>query len=149
VCLVYILVVALGGHRGVVFPPPARAAEVARVCRPAAAIMHGWLLVVGGWRRSGRSGTAREDGRAGTVGGLSRTAAMLAHASGMLHETRSRRSTEVSLEFSRANALHAASSVSPARGDARPWFVMPPCPFVGHFASTIPPHHMDLLNYAF
>jgi hypothetical protein len=65
VCLVYILVVALGGHRGVVFPPPARAAEVARVCRPAAAIMHGWLLVVGGWRRSGRSGTAREDGRAG------------------------------------------------------------------------------------
>jgi hypothetical protein len=67
-----------------------RAAEVARVCRPAAAIMHGWLLVVGGWRRSGERVS---------VGGLSRTAAMLAHASGILHETRSRRSTEVSLEF--------------------------------------------------
>jgi hypothetical protein len=38
-------------------------------------------------------------GERGSVGGLSRTAAMLAHASGILHETRSRRSTEVSLEF--------------------------------------------------
>jgi hypothetical protein len=57
VCLVYILVVALGGHRGVVFPPPARAAEVARVCRPAAAIVHGWLLVVDGWW-SGQVGEA-------------------------------------------------------------------------------------------
>jgi hypothetical protein len=47
-------------------------------------------------------------GERGSVGGLSRTAAMLAHASGILHETRSWRSTEVSF-FSRANALYAAS----------------------------------------
>jgi hypothetical protein len=48
VCLVYILAVELRGHRGAVFPPPAGAAELARICRPAAANMHGWRLVVGG-----------------------------------------------------------------------------------------------------
>jgi hypothetical protein len=48
-------------------------------------------------------------GEQGSVGGLSLAAVMLAHLSAILYETCSRRSIEVSLEFSRANALHDAA----------------------------------------
>jgi hypothetical protein len=76
-------------------------------------------MVVDGWWRSGRGGTARENGRVGAVGGLSRTAAMLAHALVILHDTRSQRCTEVSLEFSKANALHAISVNRAAPADKK------------------------------
>lgn len=45
-------------------------------------------------------------GERGSVGGLSLAAVMLAHLSAILDEICSQRSIEVSLEFSRANALH-------------------------------------------
>ena len=69
-CLVYILAVASGWHcwRSVSAPPPARAAELSRVYRPAAAAasMRVW------WRRV-REGMAHDVGQNESAGRLSPT----------------------------------------------------------------------------